>query len=310
VVGRNENIPATSYYLPATSSAIAFQQIVPMKLFSRHRSLDLGRRVGIVAILNVTPDSYVDGGKFTRPEALIEHAVRCIDDGADILEIGGESTGPDSPDVSPEEEVARVIPAVRAVRNCLPDAWIAVDTWKADVAGKALDVGADMINDITAGRGDPMMLSLIADAGCPYVMMYGKDASARTTLDSKQYTDVSRVIYDFLKARLLAAHAAGIRREQVIVDPGLGHFVSADPAYSFDILRSLRKFTDLGPVLVSPSRKSFLAGSKNLPPKDRLPATLAATAIAVMNGAGFIRTHDVKETREVAEVVDEVIGFR
>ncbi|MDD5055334.1 MAG: dihydropteroate synthase [Candidatus Peribacteraceae bacterium] len=274
-----------------------------MKLLSRNRSLDIGDRVGIVAILNITPDSYVDGGKYTQPEALMMQALRCIDEGADILEIGGESTGPKSKDVSPEEEIARVIPAVRAVRDRLPDAWIAVDTWKADVARKALDVGADMINDITAGRGDPAMLSLIAAAGCPYVMMYGKDSTARTTINSKQYSDVCGVIHDFLRMRILAAVEAGVRPGQMIIDPGLGHFVSADPEYSFAILRSLGTFSDLGPILVSPSRKSFLAGSRNLPPSERLPATLAATVIAAMNGANFIRTHDVKETGEVLNVV-------
>lgn len=281
-----------------------------MKLVSRHRSLDLGHRVGIVAILNVTPDSYVDGGKFTQPDALIEHAVRCMEEGADILEIGGESTGPRSRDVSADEELSRVIPAVQAVRHRFPEAWIALDTWKADVARKALDVGADMINDITAGRGDPAMLPFIAAADCPYIMMYGKDTTARTTIEHRSYDDVVHVIHDFLQARLLAAHTAGVRPEQLIVDPGLGHFVSSDPQYSFDVIRSLIRFSDLGPILVSPSRKSFLAGPRNLPPSDRLPATLAATVIAALNGARFIRTHDVKETREVLEVVGEVVGCR
>jgi dihydropteroate synthase len=204
--------------------------------------------------------------------------------------------------VSLEEELARVLPALQAVRRRLPTVWIGIDTWKADVARGALEAGADMVNDVTAGRGDPTMLPLIAQAGCPYVLMYSKDRTARTTLEKKSYTDVIRVIHDFLSARLLAAHAAGIRREQLIVDPGLGHFVSADPQYSFRILRSLKSFHDLGPVLVSPSRKSFLAGPRKLEPPDRLPATLAATVIAAMNGAGFIRTHDVKETREALEV--------
>jgi dihydropteroate synthase type 2 len=116
------------------------------------------------------------------------------------------------------------------------------------------------------------------------------------------------VIHDFLRMRILAAGEAGVRREQVIVDPGLGHFVSADPHYSFRILGSLGKFTDLGPVLVSPSRKSFLCGPRNLPPVDRLPATLAATVIAALNGAGFVRTHDVKETREVLDVLNRVMS--
>lgn len=274
-----------------------------MDLSSRLRTLDLGNRIGIVAILNVTPDSYFDGGKLGSADALIRHAGDCLSNGADILEIGGESTGPGSKDVTADQELQRIVPAVQVLRDRFPDAWIAVDTWKAAVAKGALDAGADMINDVTAGRGDPGMFPLIAATGCPYVLMYSKDLTARTTIAAKQYDDVIRTIHDFLSARLSAAHAAGIDPKQLIVDPGLGHFVSADPRYSFQILHSLKQFTDLGPVLVSPSRKSFLAGPQNLPPKDRLPATLEATLIAAENGALFIRTHDVGETRKVLEVM-------
>ncbi len=277
-----------------------------MQLHSRHRSLDLGNRVGIVAILNVTPDSYFDGGRFSSVDTLVRHAEDCLNNGADILEIGGESTGPGSKDVTADQELQRIIPAIQAIRKKLPQAWIAVDTWKAAVAKKALDAGADMINDITAGRGDPAMFPLIAAAGCPYVLMYSKDSGPRTTVDPKQYADVIQVIHDFLSERIAVARKAGVDTSQLIVDPGLGHFVSADPQYSFQILQSLKRFTGLAPVLVSPSRKSFLAGPQKLAPKDRLPATLEATLIAAKNGASFIRTHDVGETREVLEVVGKV----
>ncbi len=277
-----------------------------MLLSFRHRTLDLTNRVGIVGIINVTPDSYVDGGKYQGHDALIRRAHECIQHGADIIEIGGESTGPGSRDVTADDEMKRVIPAVEAVRKALPDCWIAIDTWKSAVAKAAIESGADVINDITAGRGDDHMFKVLAEADCPCVLMYAKDPTARTTAEKRQYTDVISTIRDFLTDRLAIAHKAGIKAERIIVDPGLGHFVSSDPQYSFEILARLNEFADLGPVMVSPSRKSFLAGSANNPPSKRLPATLAATMTAVQNGARFIRTHDVAETRNAIEVAIKV----
>jgi dihydropteroate synthase len=140
------------------------------------------------------------------------------------------------------------------------------------------------------------MFSVISNAGCPIVLMFAKDETPRTTIQNVEYDDVVMHVHAFLEKRIAAALEAGIARDRLIVDPGLGHFVSSNPEYSFDILRRLREFSDLGPVLVSPSRKSFLAGPKNLPPKDRLPATLDASELATKNGASLVRTHDVLET--------------
>ncbi len=253
-------------------------------------------RPRIVGILNVTPDSYVDGGMYRTPEAIGERARVMVREGADIIEIGGESTGPGSKDVSAEEECARVLPAVEVIKRSVPDTWICVDTWKADVARAAVEAGAHMINDVTAGRADTAMLSTLAELGCPVVLMHAKDDSPRTTVSSTSYDDVIAHIRAFLLSRIAEAEKAGVRRENIVVDPGLGHFVSSDPRYSFEILDRLSELTDLGPVLVSPSRKSFLAGPENLPVADRLPATLAATETAFTNGALFIRTHDVAAT--------------
>ncbi len=255
----------------------------------------------IVAILNVTPDSYVDGGKYADIAAVVAQAKRFAEEGADIIEIGGESTGPGSPDVALAEELARVVPAVEAVQKALPGMRIGVDTWKSQVASAALKAGASLINDITAGRGDPAMFTVLAAAGCPCVLMYSKDAGPRTTKDAKHYDDVIGTIANFLDERVAAAEQAGIAKKNIIVDPGLGHFVSADPHYSFVILDHLAEFASIGPVLVSPSRKSFLAGPQNLPVSDRLPATLAASVTAMRNGASFIRTHDVAETKRALE---------
>lgn len=267
-----------------------------MLLHSLSHTLDLSRP-RIVGIINATPDSYITDSRAQSIDAVLMKAKQYIDEGVDILEIGGESTGPGSVDVSLDEERMRVISAVKAIRNAFPDVWICVDTWKSTIAVEALSVGADMINDITAGRGDSAMFSVIANAHCPVVLMYSKDSSARTTVSAHQYDDVIQTIHRFLAERITIALKAGIEHAKIIVDPGLGHFVSSEPKYSYTILDQLRRFTDLAPVLVSPSRKSFLAGPQNLPASERLPATLSATLTAVKNGASFIRTHDVEATR-------------
>lgn len=250
----------------------------------------------IVGILNVTPDSYVDGGKHADVVSAVLQAKRYAKEGADIVEVGGESTGPESKDVAETEELRRVIPVVRAIRAALPRTTIAVDTWKAAVAQAALEAGASMINDITAGRGDPRMFGVIAQARCPYVIMHAKDASPRTTVHAREYEDVLQAVSAFLQQRMDLAVAAGIPRDSIILDPGLGHFISSDPSYSFEILDRLAELARLGPVLVSPSRKSFLAGPRHLPPSQRLPATLKASVTAMKNGASYIRTHDVGAT--------------
>lgn len=261
----------------------------------------------ILAILNVTPDSYVDGGRWMSLMAAEARARQCREEGADIIEIGGQSTGPGSIDITCEEELKRVLPVVHLLRASMPDAVLSVDTYRADVAGECLAAGVSMINDVTAGRGDPAMLSVIARAECDYVVMYAKDDSPRTTREDKRYDDVIATCKAFLRERKKLAMEAGIARNRIIVDPGLGHFVSALPEYSFRILSSIHEFSEIGPVLVSPSRKSFLAGSLNLPVEKRLPATLAATVIAARGGAAFIRTHDVLETKQALMVLASVM---
>lgn len=267
-----------------------------MQICSRNRTLDLGSRVAVVGVINATPDSYYPESRIESPEEGIKRVKRIIADGADIVEIGGESTGPGSKDVSPAEENKRVLPVIAAVRRAFPDVWIAVDTHTAAVASQALCAGADMINDVTAGRSDPDMFSVIAEAGCSYVMMYAKDSVPRTTVKPVQYDDIVKTVRTFLIERKNRAMAAGIKESQIIIDPGLGHFLSSDPKYSFEVINRLKELTDLGPVFLSPSRKSFLAGDRNDPPAERLPATLAVTAVAVLNGARLIRTHDVRAT--------------
>ena len=248
-----------------------------------------------MGILNVTPDSFYDGGKFDVVENAIKRAREMAEEGADIIDVGGESTGPGSHNVNTEEELSRVIPIVEKIRNS--DFIISVDTYKAEVAAQAIEAGAMMINDVTAGRGDPEMLSVIADSGCDYIIMRGKDDSPRTTIKDLEYEDVIKTIHEFFEERIDAASKAGINREKIIIDPGLGHFVSSNPKYSWEILERLEELKDLGcRILVSPSRKSFTADSPGQPPSERLEGTLRATRIAVENGANIIRTHDICET--------------
>ena len=227
-----------------------------------------------------------------------------LKEGADWIEIGGESTGPKSSDVSVDEEMHRVLPIIRMIKKEFSDARVSIDTWKAEVVAAAIREGVSMVNDVTAGRGsNGAIFDVIKNSDVSLVLMYAKDATPRTTIDPRQYDDVVATIKSFLADRKKAAVAAGIDSKKIILDPGLGHFVSGDAKYSFEILARLKEFTDLGcPIFISPSRKSFLAGSENLGTADRLPGTIAASALAVMNGAYYIRTHDVLEVRRACEI--------
>jgi dihydropteroate synthase len=261
------------------------------------------QRPFIIGVLNVTPDSFYDGGRYHLIDTALTQVERMLLNGADIVEIGGESTGPSSQDVPEEYELQRTIPVIKEIVKRWPKTKISIDTYKSAVARAAIAEGAVMVNDVTAGRGDPDMFPMLAMESVSIVLMYSKDATPRTTIDPRQYTDVTHHICTFLMQRAVRAQEQGIARERIILDPGLGHFVSADPVYSFSILHDLQKFAALGyPILVSPSRKSFLAGPEQLPPSERLPGTIAACAIATVNGASYIRTHDVLAVRRACEV--------
>lgn len=248
----------------------------------------------IMGILNATPDSFYDGGLYEERSTAVTRANEMIDEGAAIIDIGGESTGPGSMEVSDEEELRRIIPIISLISRI---SIVSVDTTKSAIARAALEEGAAIVNDVSAGRNDPAMFPLVAEKQCDIIMMYSKDPSPRTTVREQRYDDVMATVKTFLADRIAAAESAGIRREHIIVDPGLGHFISSDPAYSWEILERLGELADLGcPILVSPSRKSFTADHPGDPPEKRLPGTLRATKRAIQNGATIIRTHDVKET--------------
>ncbi len=242
-----------------------------------------------VGILNLTPDSFSDGGRFKGMggvEDVAAVAQQMVKDGASVLDIGGESTGPGSVDVSEEEELKRVIPAIRAIRAALPAVTISVDTWKSEVARQALQAGANIVNDVTAGRGDPLMFSVVAEAGVPIVLMYSKQNSPRTDREQVQYKDVMETVKSFLKERIMVARAAGVK--EIIVDPGMGAFVSGDPKYSYEIIDRIEELQELGcSIWVGTSRKGFLG-------EDKLGMTLWTT-LELRGKVDYLRVHDVFE---------------
>ena len=248
-----------------------------------------------MAVLNVTPDSFSDGGQFREfggQRDVVETAREFLEDGASILDIGGESTGPGSEDVTASEELSRVIPAIEKIHAALPEALLSIDTWKSEVAEAALKAGARMVNDVTAGRGDPRMFEVVAAAGVPMVLMYSKQNSPRTDRTVVEYEDVMKTVIEFLSERIALAEAAGVK--EIWVDPGMGAFVSGEPSYSYELIERIEELRVLGkPILVGTSRKGFLG-------EDRLGMTLWTT-LQLQNKVDLLRVHDVIENATVTE---------
>lgn len=210
-------------------------------------------------------------------------------EGADIIDIGGESTGPGSKDVSEEEELKRVMPILKALRP-KTKLQISIDTYKSEVARQSLEAGADMINDVTGLRNDPEMAKIVAKYQCPIIIMYSKDETPRTTVKAVHYTDVIQTIGEFLAERIKYAKSEGIDEKNIIIDPGMGQFISSDPKYSIEIIERLKELAQKFPyqkILLGISRKSFLEGDLNERDKRAKPLT----ALAIQNGVSILRTH-------------------
>jgi dihydropteroate synthase len=256
-----------------------------------------------MGILNVTPDSFSDGGRFTDTDRAVAHAEAMAAQGADLLDIGGESSRPGSEPVPAEEELRRVIPVIRrlAKRLRIP---ISIDTTKASVARAALSEGAAIINDISALQADPEMIRTAVETGGAVVLMH-MQGRPKTMQDQPAYRDVVREIRDFLTGRVAAAREGGIPSERIAVDPGIG-FGKTLP-HNLEILRRLSELDSLGlPVLVGPSRKSFIGTVLDLPVEERLEGTAAAVAAAVLNGARILRVHDVEPMRRVVRIAEAI----
>ena len=260
----------------------------------------------VVGILNVTPDSFSDGGDFLDPEAAAEHAAAMLDEGAGILDLGGESTRPGSDRVSQEEEIRRVVPVIQRILAARPEAVISVDTYRADTATAALEAGARLINDVTALRGDPRMASVVHEAACPVILMH-MQGEPKTMQDEPHYEDVVREVRDFLARRAELAISAGVRQENVILDPGIGFGKNLE--HNLTLLRNLDAVVDLGfPVLIGASRKRFIGEITGVRvARERFFGTLATTVLAYERGVTYFRVHDVRANREALAVAEAVL---
>ena len=266
--------------------------------------LPIGERTCIMGVLNVTPDSFSDGGKYLDPLLAAEHAERMAEEGADIIDVGGESSRPGAEGISAAEELERIMPVLKTVAGRLKIP-VSVDTRKSEVAREALRAGASVINDITALRGDPEMAAVIAEHGAGVVLMHMK-GSPRDMQRDPAYKDVMGEIKAYLSGSIDIAHSAGIDPDKIIIDPGVGFGKTLE--HNLEILRRLGELYDLGkPVLVGTSRKSFLGGITGKDGEARIFGTAASVAAAIMNGADVVRVHDVAAMKDIARVIDAII---
>lgn len=259
----------------------------------------------MMGVLNVTPDSFSDGGEYVDPARAVERAKRMVAGGADIIDIGGESSRPGSKRVTAREELDRVMPIIRALAGEV-DVPLSIDTYKSEVARRALAEGVSVVNDITALRGDPDMARTVAgfDAGVVLMHMRG---TPETMQDAPFYGDVMEEIFSHLAGAIALAERAGVDPDKIIVDPGIGFGKTV--GHNLTILRRLRRLAALGrPILIGASRKSFIGKLTGKEPGERAYGTAASLAAAIMNGADIIRVHDVDEMLDVARVADAITG--
>ena len=275
----------------------------PLLAWGRHQ-LDLSRETHVMGVLNVTPDSFSDGGRYFQTDAAVRQGVRMAREGAHIIDVGGESTRPYSEAVSSREEMDRVIPVIQALSREI-DQPISIDTTKADVAEAALDAGAAMINDISAFRFDARMAAAAAAAGVPVVLMHMKGTPGDMQKNPVYENLISEVI-DFLDEAKGGAVSSGIREDLIILDPGIGFGKSFDD--NLKIIRGLSAFSALdSPLLLGSSNKAFIGRILDREPHERDTGTMAAVAACVLNGARMVRVHNVKMAVETVKVIDAIM---
>lgn len=256
----------------------------------------------IMGILNVTPDSFSDGGKFTDLQKAIDHGKQMIDEGADIIDIGGESTRPGSQRVSAADQIDRVVHIIEAISETIPDnVAISIDTTRADVAEAALAAGASIVNDVSGGNDDPAIIDLCAEKACPYIIMH-MQGTPETMQDNPSYDDVVKDIEQFLTTRAEQCVEKGIQKENLCIDPGIGFGKTRD--HNLVLLNNLDKYVATGyPVLLGTSRKRFMGTlCKVNSPEELIGATTATTTMGVLTGVKIFRVHDVKPNRQAADV--------
>ena len=271
-----------------------------------NQTFDFAERTYVMGILNITPDSFSDGGRFLNHSEALDHAKQMVDEGADIIDVGGESTRPGAQPASLEEEYGRVIPFVEKLASQV-EVPISIDTTKAEVAKDALEAGAAIINDISALRFDPQMASLASEQGVPVVLMHMRGTS-ETMQHNLVYDSLISEIHYFLKERIEYAESVGIDPQKIIIDPGIG-FGKSVPDGNLSIIKNLSSFKDLGkPILVGTSRKAFIGSVLNLEVEEREEGTAAAISLAINNGAHIVRVHDVGKMKRVVKMVDAVLA--
>lgn len=268
------------------------------------RDYTLGRRTWLMGILNVTPDSFSDGGIYLDKKSAVQKGLQLIKDGADILDIGGESTRPGSHPVTAEEEKRRILPVISEIRK-KTDALISVDTTKSEVLKSALDAGADILNDISAMRFDPKILGLASKQDIPVIIMHMK-GTPRNMQESPEYDNVIQEIKTFLKQRITDALTAGIKKNKIIIDPGIGFGKRLKD--NLKIISNLSAFSELGfPILIGVSRKSFIGDLLNLSPEKRIEGTIASSLISILQGAHILRVHDVSSLKKAVIVAEAIM---
>jgi dihydropteroate synthase len=262
-----------------------------------------------MGVLNVTPDSFSDGGKFSDQDAAVHHAERMVSEGAAILDVGGESSRPGAEPVSLTEELQRVIPVIRRIRARYAELLISIDTYKAETARQAIEAGADIVNDISAMRADPAMAEIIRSTGAGIILMH-MQGTPKTMQADPRYGDVISEVYSFLQERCDALLGYGVLWETIAIDPGFGFGKRVQD--NLALVRELTHFTGLGrPVVVGISRKSMIAhlsGEPNLPPAERLWPTVALTSLLREKGAHIFRVHDVRPNLEALRMTEAIVS--
>mgnify|MGYP002011362926 CR=1 FL=1 len=263
-----------------------------------------GRKTLVMGIINVTPDSFSDGGKYVKIKNAINHAKKMVNDGADIIDVGGESTRPGADEVSISEELRRVIPVVESIRSNFPDLLISIDTTKSVVAHEAVKAGADIINDVSGLDSDIDMVGMVANLKVPIIIMHMKGNPRNMQINPK-YKNLIGEITSFFEKKIKIATELGINRNLIIIDPGIGFGKTIN--HNFEIISKLKEFSKLDlPIMIGPSRKSFIGKTLNLPVESRIEGTSATITASILNGANIVRVHDVLEMKRVAEITEKI----
>ncbi|NNV07103.1 dihydropteroate synthase [Geobacillus sp. C56-T2] len=270
----------------------------PLRLQCRGHEFDLSKKTLIMGIVNVTPDSFSDGGRFYDIENAVKHAKQLVAEGADIIDIGGESTRPGADRVPLDEELRRVIPAVKAIAKAV-NVPISIDTYKAEVARQAIEAGAHMINDVWGAKADPDMARVAATYGVPIILMHNRRDMAYRELISDMIAD--------LQESIRIAKGAGVKEENIILDPGIGFAKTVE--HNLEVMRRLDEFAALGyPLLLGTSRKRFIGHVLNVPVEERLEGTGATVCLGIVKGVHIVRVHDVLPIARMAKMMDAMLG--